>query len=219
MARKKLDLFRFVKLASLIFEARDLSTVANAEKAYKDELLDKLRYMQALSQESAKVPQGGDKSRYSAAMNELLMNLDFMEQFFTSRNTQFPMSGYSEAPGGTTMISAVDIIKRNKQAFIQAMTNGTEFVPAVWSKALETKAGSVLPPKYYASIPKAQMAPALGSSTAAQRNSGATIAPLSTERMPELNPHTTPPPAKPFPNAGRPQQPVQPKPSFWNRFK
>ena len=127
-----------------------------ADSAYKNELLEKLKYMQAFSQTFMTNP-NANKEIAAAKIQEFLSKLDVMEQYFNAHKTTFPMAGYEDKeqlPGTVpTTISAAEIVQKNKNAFLLAINNKQEFVPLVWSKALETPQGTKLAPKYYGNTP------------------------------------------------------------------
>lgn len=153
----KLPLKLFVS-EELLNEDNTLSMPSynEAGSAYKNELLEKLKYMQAFSQTFMTNP-NANRGVASAKIQEFLSKLDVMEQYFNAHKTTFPMAGYEDkeqVPGtAPTTISAAEIVQKNKIAFLSAVNNKQEFVPLVWSKALETPQGTKLAPKYYGNTP------------------------------------------------------------------
>lgn len=126
---EKLPVHFFVK-PEFFVEAYSMKTPEEQESAYKQSLLDTLKYMQVVAFDRINDP--NNKSNQSYAFQKFLGNLDLIQGFFTN---QVP---------NTTMASLVDA---NKKAFITAIHSGTEFKPILWNRALETDVRN-LPPKY-----------------------------------------------------------------------
>lgn len=139
MAITKLLLEMFIK-PEFLAEAYSMVTPEEQESAYKQSLLDTLRFMQAAAFKIQSNP--ADKLNLSYAFQKYLANLDLIQKFFETQVKN------------PTMASLVDA---NKKAFITAVHSGAEFKPILWSRSLETDTAK-LPPKYHntASVPAPQ---------------------------------------------------------------
>lgn len=135
----KLPLDVFIR-PEFLPEAYSMQTPEEQESAYKQSLLDTLRYMQAVAFKVMAMP--GDKSNLSFAFQKYLANLDLIQKFFET------------AVNNPTLASLVDA---NKKAFVTAVNSGTEFKPILWNRNLDVEIAK-LPPKYMntASVPAPQ---------------------------------------------------------------
>lgn len=129
MKPEKLELAYFVNSLHLV-ETFAMTSPEESDSAYKQSLLDTLRYLQALSQKL--LIRSDLKSDILAAMHKWLSNLDLIETYFKERNNT----------------DLVDLIKRNKAAVVIDINSGNEFTPEVWESYLNV-ATEKLPPKYF----------------------------------------------------------------------
>ena len=139
MTTTKLSLDFFIK-SDYLMEAFPMRTPEEQTTAFKQSLLDTLRYMQAIAYKAYSNPE--DKQNISFAMQKYLGNLDMIQNFFES-----------QVPNPTL----VELIQANKKAFITAINKHVEFKPIYWNKNLEVGTEQ-LPPRYMntATVPAPQ---------------------------------------------------------------
>jgi hypothetical protein len=128
MAITKLLLAAFVR-PELLAEAFALRTPEEQVSAYKQSLLDTLRFMQGTAYKILTNP--ADKANLSYAFQKYLHNLDLIQKYF-------------ESISDDTM---VELIKANKTSFVSAVNRRILFKPIIWSRNLEVETDK-LPPKF-----------------------------------------------------------------------
>ena len=128
MAITKLSLEEFINPEALS-EAFSMKTPEEQTAAYKQSLLDTLRFMQGTAYKILANPE--DKANLSFAYQKYLHNLDLIEKYFESVNNP----------------TMVELIKANKTSFVSSVNNRVLFKPVLWSKNLEVETDK-LPPRF-----------------------------------------------------------------------